>query len=319
MAKKPKPEGKKYNYMDTYGDLVTLLMCFFVLLFAMSTVEENKFNAFAQALTEQFAPTTVSPSPPPTAPGATSTIPGQDGKDSSETTQGNVMSPEQNLPQDFTQISQAIEKYIEENKLEGQVQVEVSASGATFIRLSDNLLFAGNSAELRQEATEFLDFLGQCFLEVEDQIFRANFIGHTAEITGSEVDDWVLSSQRSGRVASYFERTVGLSKGKMETTGYGRTYPIADNQTAEGRAKNRRVDIVVVSNNTDNILLALADAARVYFPGDSTEFYQGDPNDLPENTINNLPPVANLSGLSDKQVEELTDAVDEAKQENAQQ
>ncbi len=55
MAKKPKPEGKKYSYMDTYGDLVTLLMCFFVLLFAMSTIQEEKFNAFAQGLASQFA------------------------------------------------------------------------------------------------------------------------------------------------------------------------------------------------------------------------------------------------------------------------
>ena len=215
MAKKPKPEGKKYNYMDTYGDLVTLLMCFFVLLFAMSTVEENKFNAFAQALTEQFGPTTTTTAAAPAAPanpGANSQVDGQDGQDASQVTQGNVMSPEQNLPEDFTQIAEAVEKFIEENQLQGQVQVETTASGTTFIRLSDNLLFGGNSAELQPEATEFLDFLGASFLSVQDQIFRANFIGHTAEVVGSDVDDWVLSSQRSGRVASYFERTVGLSK-----------------------------------------------------------------------------------------------------------
>ena len=83
VAKKPKPEGKKYNYMDTYGDLVTLLMCFFVLLFAMSTVEENKFNAFAQALTEQFGPTTTTTAAAPAAPanpGANSQVDGQDGR-----------------------------------------------------------------------------------------------------------------------------------------------------------------------------------------------------------------------------------------------
>lgn len=315
MAKKPKPEGKKYSYMDTYGDLVTLLMCFFVLLFAMSTVEEEKYNAFAAALSQTFGPTTTTAAAAAQAPAQTPAENQQ--QDASEQVTGDlVMNPDQTLPEDFSQIGEAIEKYVEEQNLQGSVSVEVGESGATFIRIQDNLLFAGNSSALQPAALEFLDFLGESLLAVQDQVYRANFIGHTASIAGSGVDDWILSCDRSGTVASYFERTIGFSAGKMETTGYGRHYPIADNQTAEGIAKNRRVDIVVVSNNTDTLLQALGEASRIYFPEDSTEFYEGDPADLPEYTLNNLPPTANLDGLTDSQVDALNGAVDEVRTAN---
>ncbi|MGD9560591.1 MAG: flagellar motor protein MotB [Oscillospiraceae bacterium] len=308
MAKKPKPEGKKYSYMDTYGDLVTLLLCFFVLLFAMSTVEETKYNAFVEALSDRFGnfPTNLS------SVNTSSPVSGSDfGEDPPA---GNVIDPEPTLPADFTEIQKAITEFIEENNLQGDVSVEIGESGAIFIRLSDNLLFGGDSAALRPESYVFLDFLGECFMPLQDQIFQAQFLGHTASIPGSSTDDWLLSAERAGRVSSYFEKNIGFSQYKIKSSFMGRSYPIGDNEIPEGRARNRRVDIIVIAAD-ERLAEALVEAAKIYFPSDSTQFFEGPPEELPENMLDNISPIGDnyldLTGLETGDRSALRDALDE--------
>lgn len=284
MAKKPRPEGKKYNYMDTYGDLVTLLLCFFVLLFAMSTIEEVKYRQFAEAMSARFG----TPSDAP-VPGGSD--PSQSGTGEVPPT-GEAMDPDQTLPEDMSQLAEAIQKYVDENQMQGQVSVQVGESGAVFIRMNDNLLFDGNSYALRDESIGFLDFLSDCFLEVNDQILRVDSKGHTASIQGDGTDDWILGGERAGIVSSYFEKRGGLSRYKLTATGYGRNYPIADNETVEGRAQNRRVDIVVLGNDAGNLQAALIDGMRAYFPGDDRSYFGGAPEELPDNVIDSVEPVA---------------------------
>ncbi|MDL2219600.1 OmpA family protein [Ruminococcaceae bacterium OttesenSCG-928-O06] len=283
MAKKPKPEGKKYSYMDTYGDLVTLLLCFFVLLFAMSTVEEEKYNAFAEALSRQYPQTTqTSGGPPPVPPDVSGSDAG------TEDPAGDTMAPDQVLPADFSQVAEAIQRYVEENGLEGDIQVEVGESGFTFIRLSNNLLFDGDSFILRADVLDLLDFLGEVFMEVEDEILKIRFMGHTAEIAGSGVDDWTLSSARSGGVASYFERTVGFDPYKLEVVAFGRHYPVVDNADDSIRSQNRRVDIVVMGKQITDVGAALIDSLRTYFPEDDPQYFQGPMDDLPEYALQDV-------------------------------
>lgn len=184
--------------MDTYGDLVTLLLCFFVLLFAMSTVEEVKYQAFAEALSSRFGSPTDT-----VVPG------GSDPNESGigeETPTGTEMDPDQTLPEELTQLEEAITRYVEQNNMEGQVSVESGESGAVFIRLSNNLLFDGDSYELRAESQAFLDFLAQCFAAVDSEILKVEMKGHTASIPGSGTDDWLLSGDRAGTVSSYIAR-----------------------------------------------------------------------------------------------------------------
>lgn len=232
-----------------------------------------------------------------------------------------AMTPDQTMPADFSQIAEAIEKQIEENDIEGEVSVEVGESGTVFIRLSDNLLFAGNSSQLNEGALNFLEFLGECFNSVEGDIYRVNCLGHTASIAGNATDDWILSSERSGRVASFFERQSNFPWSKLETTGFGRHYPVADNGTAEGIAKNRRVDIIVISNNSGNLLAAIAEADQIYFPDDSTEFFEGNEEDLPGNQLNSVLPVADgvdTTGLTEDQLAALREAVSDTVEGNGE-
>lgn len=308
MAKKPRPPGKKYNFMDTYGDLVTLLMCFFVLLFAMSNVEEAKYNAFVEALTRQFgsAPENVS-FVPESSP--------ESGEDYYEETDPTGDSPPQdeNMPADLASLEESINEYIQQNNMEGEITVEKSASGATFIRLSDNLLFDGDSSELRPEILAFLDFFSECLTAVESQILQVKFNGHTASVAGSGVDDWELAGNRAAKVSSYVNNIGGFSRFKIVPVFYGRNFPIADNGTAEGRAKNRRVDIIVLGNDTDNLEATLADAMRVYFPSDDTSFYEGEQSEIPTNAIEAIAPYGSvdeaLSGMTEEEMDQLLDGM----------
>ncbi len=288
--------------MDTYGDLVTLLLCFFVLLFSMSTVEEAKYNAFVEALSNRFGaqPTNLS-----FIDQSTSASSGSD-FDSKPPT-GQTMTADQTLPQDLSQLEQAIQNYIEQNNMQGQVSVEKNENGTTFIRLSDNLLFDGNSANMRPETQDFLNFLSEAFNAVNDQVLQIKFNGHTASIDGSAVDDWNLSSGRASTVASYVTKEGGFDRFKVQPIGYGRNYPIADNGYEDGRAKNRRVDIVVLGNDAANIEGTLMDAMRVYFPTDPTGFFEGAAGDLPDTLIDGIDPTQAGAGLTQNEVSAIVD------------
>lgn len=313
MAKKQKPEGKKYNYMDTYGDLVTLLLCFFVLLFSMSTVEENRYNIFVEALSAHFGTNTSLFS------NATAPADGASGLSDGQET-GDSVSTDESMPADLSSLMSAIENFVSSQEMAGAagaaggVTVEQSASGATFIRLPEELVFEGNSDILRPTTKEFLDFLGEAMISVDSEILQVRFIGHTASQAGSTVDDWVLSGSRAAKVSSYFSNIVGFDRFKIQLVGFGRNFPIADNTTAEGRALNRRVDIVVLSNNPDTMKLTLLDAMRVYFPSDSSEHFEGNADSLPDNLMDNIDPAdlgSILEGLSEEQWRQIQDIINE--------
>ncbi len=286
VARKKK-QGKKYNYMDTYGDLVTLLLCFFVLLFAMSTVEEIQYNAFVEALSQQFSTQPSNPNLSFVTP-SESVEAGSDMADVPPT--GMTMEADQTLPQNLSQLEQAIEQYVEENNMQGDVSVERNENGTTFIRLSDNLLFDGDSSTLRPQTTEFLDFLAAAFNAVDSEILQTKYNGHTAYIDGSTVDDWILSGQRAATVASYITETGDFDRFKVEPVGYGRNYPIADNAVEEGRAKNRRVDIIVLGNDAGRMEETLMDSMRVYFPSDPVDFFEGGATDVPDAQVDGINP-----------------------------
>lgn len=319
MAKKPKPEGKKYNYMDTYGDLVTLLLCFFVLLFSMSSVEESKYNALVEALSQQFGtvdPTNISFVDPSSSAESGSAL-------GADTPTGTQTDADTTLPSDLVQLKESIQAYIEESGMEGQVQIEEGPSGAVFLRLSANLLFAGDSYDLSAESKQFLDYFSECLNSIEPQLMQVKFNGHTGSIEGSTTDDWTLSANRAGYVSSYVANTGGFNRFKIAPAFYGRNYPIADNATPEGLAENRRVDIIVLGNDAANLELTLLDAMRMYFPSDDTQYFEGDAGDLPDTMIDSVAPIAAegetvLDGLTSEQISALADQAASMSDQNSQ-
>lgn len=249
MARKKKGDsGGGYNWMDTYGDMVTLLLTFFIMLFSMSTVNEEKWAVLVRAFSRNPDAATaqiimvaegdgddIAP-----ASGVSQNL-GQEATDPAE-------------PRDLIELYEMISSFIEANDMESSVSVEKDAADNVYIRFDNSIFFDGDSSILREESFPILDFLGDCLLSVEDQIFITRVNGHTAAIPGEEnyhVSDWMLSGERASQVIIYFEERKGLNPKKLMSNGYGKNYPIDTNDTPEGRAKNRRVEIMILGNDFD--------------------------------------------------------------------
>jgi len=255
MARKKPEEEQCGNWMDTYGDMVTLLLTFFVMLFSMSSVNEEKFAILVKAFTSKD-PETIN------------LILDQTGKEEGmEHPENRTDTPPQGdnpaeatleelqdmIPQDFDDLYEYLKSYVQKADLQDSVEVVDAGEGCVFIRFQDNIFFTPNSASLRATSAPLLDFLGNCLKGVEEQIMTVNINGHTADPKGytQDISDWKLSGERASNVATYFETRNEFDPKKLLPIGYGKNYPIASNDTSEGMQKNRRVDMVIISNNTE--------------------------------------------------------------------
>lgn len=253
MAKKERPKIDPNAWMNTYSDMVTLLMCFFVLLYASSTPDPVKWQYIFQSFTSSGS--YINPFVQAEEPQLVD----------SDNTEGNSLEPpgvgekdhditNSELPTSFNELAGWVSGQIaaSDEFTEDQISVSVSSSGSITIRFTDSVLFAPNSAELTNQGRNAVGMFIPGLKALNDYIAKVNIGGHTAAIVGaSEVNDWVLSSARACAVLNFmeFRRTVDSEKFKAE--GYAQYTPIADNSTPEGQAKNRRVELVIIRNNNN--------------------------------------------------------------------
>lgn len=238
MDKKcPECKAGAPEWMLTYGDLVTLLMCFFVLLFAMSTVDAAKFESLLVSFQGSSG----------ILPGGTSLSDGKmpfNGMPEQAVSKNNSPSSESTA-----QLKNEVEKKLEEQNLDKEVEVSVEARGL-IIRFPDNILYDSGSADLKQNSRKVLAAISNILKskEFSNRVIRVE--GHTDNVPISTVNfpsNWELSTTRATNVVKYFIRVGGVQPIRLTAAGYGEYHPIASNKTKEGKAKNRRVDIVILS------------------------------------------------------------------------
>lgn len=232
-------------WMATYGDLVTLLMCFFVLLFAFSEIDAQKFEAVMQSFKGSAGilsgGTTISQDPLVF-----------------EATPEVTISETVPITEDIQQLKEQIEAYLEQNQqenIEQDIIVEIDARGL-IIRFPDKALFDSGKADLKQESIDTLDFLGGLLTSEEFNMMAIRVEGHTDNIpinTFRYPSNWELSTTRATNVLKYFINKSELAPKRLAASGYGEYYPIDDNVTREGRSKNRRVDIVILSKHFESV------------------------------------------------------------------
>lgn len=233
--KKAAGPGGVPEWMATYGDLVTLLMCFFVLLFAFSSIDAQKFEAVMQSF--QGSAGILS--------GGTSLTPADmvfDGMPEVEA------SKPQTNKEDLEVLKEAVEKFIAENQLESKVTVELEDRGL-LLRFEDNALFDSGKADLKDSSVITLTFLAEILNTEEFNSKNVRVEGHTDNRpinTAKFPSNWELSTTRASNVVRFFIEKGKMTPSRFSASGYSEYYPIASNDLAEGRAMNRRVDIVVL-------------------------------------------------------------------------
>ena len=218
------------NWMDTYGDMVTLLLCFFVMLYSMSSINEEKWMALVEALNPNSEPENIG------MPVST---------DSSAPTP--ALTQEQ-VDADIEALYQAMKDYVDQENLNSQISIS-KGSGYVFITFDDTVFFAGDSYELLDAGEEILDQIAKSIGEVSESIDEIQVLGHTAQAVANAPNpvtaDRFLATNRASVVTVYLQEKNVIDPARLVSVGYGQWRPVSDNQTSEGRAKNRRVELLV--------------------------------------------------------------------------
>lgn len=223
-------------WMTTFADMTTLLLCFFVLLFSFSTIDVQKFQALIQSFQGSIG----------ILDSGTVIEPNDLILDSIEN--GFMAGQEQEM-EDFIKLQEVLEEYLESYDLDSDVLVTQEDVGL-ILRFKDNVLFDSGKANLKPRSKEILEDISK-FLQSPEFIKKSIRIeGHTDTVKVIPnllyPTNWELSTGRASNVTRYLIEELGLAPERFSIAGYGEYHPIAPNDTAENKSKNRRVDIVIL-------------------------------------------------------------------------
>lgn len=232
MKKRSKPQGSGANWMDTYGDLVTLLLCFFVLLYSISTVDQAKWIQVVKSFNPDAKD--VSQIADPVAENAPDDVPGFPVSD------------------DFDELYESLKKAVEEAGLDSEVEL-FKGDGYTFITFRDNVFFDGDSSVIKEGGATILAQFASIISGVDSSIKEIQILGHTTQadpnVANEAVGDRVLSSERAARVAAFLQVRINVPPENIVAIGYGQWRPIAPFDTEENRARNRRVELLITKSD----------------------------------------------------------------------
>lgn len=240
MGKRKKAEEGGANWMDTYGDLVTLLLCFFVLLYSISTVDQAKWIKIVKS----FNPDAVEVS-------QIAADPDVDGVDDLV---GGLDLPEEALNSDtFDALYESLKQAVAEAGLEAEVEL-YKGDGYTFITFRDNVFFDGDSSVIKEQGEAILAQFSSIIAGVSDSVKEIEVLGHTTQaeptVVNEPIGDRVLSSERAARVAAFIQTRTNVPPENIVAIGYGQFRPIAPFDTEENRSKNRRVELLITKSDS---------------------------------------------------------------------
>ncbi len=264
MAKRKPDEPKKGApaWQTTFGDLMNLLLCFFVLLFAMSTIDEDKQEQIIASFNDMFS----------VFDGGASAIGdgmlisngvsqlneldqyiNSTGKmDQGEVLDEDMVSVQEKMEEaqmeESEEMAERIQEAVDEQGLGKEIDVDFTAQYVQ-LTLKGGILFDSGSVELKEEALPVLDQVGKILERYAQGTIEIE--GHTDNVPMSGAkysNNNELSSGRALSVFDYLMSVTNLSPADVKHSGRGEYVPIADNSTAEGRARNRRVEIKIYNS-----------------------------------------------------------------------
>jgi chemotaxis protein MotB len=240
--RKKEKHANHERWLVSYADFITLLFAFFVVLFASSHVDQHKVERFSHAVRTAFEDMGLF----------------QIGS------QSVAVSEKGSYPQNSQQIVEPLRPtsaYLDRNlsKVRDQLVLEVTEEGfekkvrintdrrGLVVSLAEAAFFNSGSADLRQDSLRLLDSVARVLQGVPNKI---RIEGHTDNVPIHNErfpSNWELSTTRATNVVAYLLRHYDFQPKLLSPAGYSEYHPVATNDTAEGRALNRRVDLVVLN------------------------------------------------------------------------
>lgn len=253
MARKKEPE-KHVNHerwLVSYADFITLLFAVFVTLYAMSQSDKKKTEEVMKSIQESFGMTQAgAPSPKlnvipsqqvtiiPSIKSEVSVVPG------SRSARGRARTRAEE--KDFRQIKSSIEAYLVKQGAQNKVSLTITRRGL-IVSLKEAGFFDSGQAHIRKDAYDLINTISEVVTQYNNPL---RLEGHTDNMpisTGQFPSNWELSTARATNALKYLIKHFDVDPDKISATGYGEFRPLASNDTSEGRAKNRRVDLVMLS------------------------------------------------------------------------
>ncbi len=244
-------EDDSNRWLSTYADAVTLLMAFFILLYAMSEIDVAKFAAFVEGLQVPFGnvsaegmmPATDGLLPESDGIQPESAPPAPDPPLRSEHAQA-AAEQARNLEQ-LEEVRRALDEALEERDLDQYVEQRIEERGLRVSIASDDILFALGSTTINDLGREVIRTVADTLDDFPNPLMVE---GHTDDVPldRNGYTNWNLSTDRAVAVLSLMIEEHELPPDRVSAAGYGEYRPLEANETAEGRARNRRVDIMVL-------------------------------------------------------------------------
>ncbi|MFR9711348.1 flagellar motor protein MotB [Paenibacillus sp. MB22_1] len=241
------------SWLLPYSDLMTLMLALFIVLYGMSTVDAMKFQEMSEAFKSVLT-------------GGTSVLDQNAMISNNKTslseietpksTQDSLMTKKNELKRQEQQNLEALKKqldtYIKENGLTDDLETKLNQS-QLMITISDKALFASGEAVVKPEARQLAKAISNMLQQFPD--YEVIVSGHTDNVPISTYEfpsNWDLSSVRALNFMKILLLNTNLDPKKFSAIGYGEYHPVASNDTAAGRAQNRRVEVSIIRKYVDS-------------------------------------------------------------------
>lgn len=254
-------EPEKENterWLLTYSDLITLLLAFFIILYSMANVDKEKFKKLMEALGNQFGAggnagvgETSGLSQETSAGGADITFPPLNSDSLNVSVSPSATPPGVGNAVEIEKmqaVKQEVEDMLNLANLGKEVRISLTERGLE-ITINAEVLFDTGQADLKPAYVSVVEKIAGVLTQLNKNQILVE--GHTDNVpinTAQFPSNWYLSTARSIRILGLLMGNNQLDPGKLSAVGYGEFRPIAGNDTPEGRARNRRVTIVILKN-----------------------------------------------------------------------
>ena len=241
MSKKNRPADSGGSWMDTYGDMVTLLLTFFIMLYSMSNLDAQKWSVFVKSI------------PSIQNQGSENITINSQMSDTPEADSTGQEIGQEGAQQDLNKLYLTIAESL--NQAGVKDATVIRGDDYTYVSFANSVFFGANSSVLTWEGQLVLHTFAKAIAPAAGGIEQVNIMSHTAKVTdNSQINpqiirkDRILSAMRSAEVCIYLQQQNVIKPKKLVDISYGEYRPIADNSTEEGRIKNRRIEFLLLDN-----------------------------------------------------------------------
>ena len=265
MAKRKHEEHENHErWLVSYADFITLLFAFFVVMYSISSVNIGKYRTVSESIKAALNP-----------------LANQSGANQIINVGEAKLALQGRNPTDAKEVTirriRQLAQVIKDKQLKDMVAfvtVVQTINGDIVITIPDRLLFNSGEATVRTEALPFLEGLGGAILEMNR---HARVEGHTDNVpirTAQFPSNWELSAARAVMVVRVLSELYGVPADHLAAVGHADTRPVTANSDTEQRAKNRRVEVVILEQ---------APAAPILQSGEESEQSEQPAEGMPEN------------------------------------